>query len=338
MQELPDRGSSVLRTGQLRAPRAAWLACVMALSVFLFSSCSTEGERPLRVGTNVWPGYETLYLARSLGEYRDTDIKLVELPNASEVIQALRNGTLEVAALTLDEALSVAQDGHDLRVVSIMDFSRGGDVVLAQSGITEAADLRGRRIGVENTAVGAIMLDAVLRSANLQLDDVEAIPITVDEHAEAFVSGRVDAIVTFEPVRSKLLAVGAEPLFDSSFIPDRIVDVLVTRADVAERHAVNLRSLLRGHFTAQAYLRDHPDAAAALIEARVGLPEAALGPMFRGIYLPDLVENHRLLTPGPAGLEPVLHDLIELMRDRGLLHSVPDTSAMLTSAWLPEKG
>ena len=32
-------------------------------------SCSAEQESPLRVGTNIWPGYEPFYLARDLGYY-----------------------------------------------------------------------------------------------------------------------------------------------------------------------------------------------------------------------------------------------------------------------------
>ena len=333
MPASPDRKPTGL---SLAVACRAWV--LLMVGALLLTGCSAEGDRPLRVGTNVWPGYETLYLARALGEYRDADIKLVELPNASEVIQALRNGTLEAAALTLDEALLVAQDGYDLRVVLVMDFSRGGDVVLGRPGIRDAADLRGRRVGVESTAVGAIMLDAVLRSVDLTIDDVDAVPITVDQHAEAFDAGRIDAVVTFEPVRSELLATGAEPLFDSSRIPNRIVDVLVVHADAAERHAEDLRTLLQGHFRAQAHLHSHPAESAAVIKARIGLAQAELADVYRGIHLPDLDENRRLLSAGPAGLEPVLRDLAELMHRRGMLHGMPDTGALLSSYWLPDGG
>jgi len=45
----------------------------------------------------------------------------------------------------------------------------------------------------------------------------------------AFKKRQVDAIVTFEPVKSELLSSGANILFDSHQIPGRIVDVLVVR-------------------------------------------------------------------------------------------------------------
>jgi NitT/TauT family transport system substrate-binding protein len=44
----------------------------------------------MRIDTNVWPGYEPIYLAREQGEYSDNEVRLVELPNAGTVIQAYR--------------------------------------------------------------------------------------------------------------------------------------------------------------------------------------------------------------------------------------------------------
>ncbi|MDJ0739111.1 MAG: ABC transporter substrate-binding protein [Gammaproteobacteria bacterium] len=301
------------------------------------AACEVQERRPFRVGTNVWPGYETLYLARELGAYRNSDIKLVELPNASEVIQALRNGTLEAAALTLDEALSVAQDGYDLRVALIMDFSRGGDALIGGADVATLGDIRGRRVGVESTAVGAILLDAALRSAGMSVADVELVPLTVDEHYDAFASREVDAVVTFEPVRTRLLDAGGSPLFDSSRIPNRIVDVLVVPADVAQRRPDSLRTLLHGHFMALDYMRADTDEAMRIIAARMHLEPDALAQLFAGLFLPGLVDNHHLLAAGQAGLQRSLAELVELMHARGMLHRKPDTAGMLSASWLPAR-
>jgi len=44
-----------------------FLLAPLILSVLF--ACSAEQESPLRVGTNIWPGYEPFYLARELGYY-----------------------------------------------------------------------------------------------------------------------------------------------------------------------------------------------------------------------------------------------------------------------------
>lgn len=311
------------------------LVC-LSLVYLSLSACSLDSARPFRIGTNVWPGYEPLYLARALGLYDNSGIKLVELANASAVLQALRAGTLEGAALTLDEALSVAQDGYDLRIVAVLDFSRGGDALVAQPGLRRLADLRGRRIGVENTAVGAIMLDAALRQAGMRMADVQMVPVTLDAHRAAFGSGEVDAVVTFEPVKSLLLGDGAVNLFDSGRIPDRIVDVLVVSTQALAQHGDRVRQLLHGHFQGLRHLREDPLGAAAIMAGRLRVPPEAVAALYEGIHQPGLAENRRLLGAGTRHLYPSVERLVRLMLDRRMLHRAPDTRAMLSAEWLPE--
>ena len=128
---------------------------VLALTL---SACSQTPEPPLRIATNIWPGYEPLYLARSLGYYEKTPIRLVEMTSASETIQAIRNNIIEGAALTLDEVLVLLADDFDLHVILVMDFSHGGDVLLAKPSIETLDELRGKKVAVETSAVGAILL------------------------------------------------------------------------------------------------------------------------------------------------------------------------------------
>ncbi|MBU1405285.1 MAG: ABC transporter substrate-binding protein [Proteobacteria bacterium] len=284
---------------------------------FWLNGCAKRQEPLLRVASNVWSGYETLYLARSLGYYEDKNIRLVELPSNSQVSQSLRNGVIEAACLTLDEALSLLQDGVDLRVVLVMDFSHGADVVMARPGIDTLQALRGKRIGVETAAVGATMLDAALQAGELQAEDVTIVPLTVDGHADAYRAGRIDAVVTFEPVRSRLLQEGARVLFDSAQVPGRIVDVLAVRPEVAAAHAKALGALLKGHFRAREYLAGQPQDAAKRMAPRLG--ENALE-QFVGLRLPGIQENQALLGGNPPGLKSIAGELAALMLRRKLLH------------------
>ncbi len=90
------------------------MPAVLALSL---AGCGVEPAPPLRIGTNVWSGYEPLYLARELGYLDPRSVHLVEYPSASEVIRAFRNQAIEAAALTFDEVLLLTQDGFEPRVV-----------------------------------------------------------------------------------------------------------------------------------------------------------------------------------------------------------------------------
>lgn len=289
--------------------------CLFLLS--LLSACNETPDAPLRIGTNTWPGYEPLYLARSLGYYDDSQVKLVELTSASEVIHALRSGNLEGAALTLDEALTLMDDGFDLRVILAMDISNGGDVLLAKPEIDSLADLRGKRVAVEYTAVGALLLDGALRAADLTAADIEIVACAVDEHLDCYSS--VDAVVTFEPTKTKLLNQGARLLFDSSQIPGKIVDVLVVLEEVTSTHSRSLEHLLAGYFKAREYLAGEPNDAAKRMAGRLGLAPADVLASYKGLHLPGLKENQLLLTGNPPLLQRTADDLASLMREKKLL-------------------
>ncbi|BCX88907.1 NitT/TauT family transport system substrate-binding protein [Methylomarinovum tepidoasis] len=311
------------------------LAAVVVPAIFLTSDFGERPPSPLRVGTNVWPGYEPLYLARSLGHLDPDDIQLVELRSSTDTMQLLRSGDLEAAALTLDEALDVAQDGFDLGVVLIMDLSQGGDVLMARPGIDSLSALRGKRIGVESSAVGAILLDGALEAAALPVEAVDIVPLKVDEHEQAYRQGLIDAVVTFEPVATRLRQAGAVTLFTSAAIPERIVDVLVVRRDLVAGRTAALRRLLTGYFEALAYLHDHPEAAARRIAPRMSVTPAQALRAYRGLHLPDLAENRVWLEGPTPKLVEAATKIKAIMLAHGLLRREVRIEPLPEAAYLP---
>ncbi len=291
---------------------------------------------PLRVGTNVWPGYEPLYLARELGYYRNRPIRLLELRSTGDVTQLLRAGSIEVAALTLDETLSVLQDGFDLGVIAVMDVSQGGDVLLARPSIATLAQLKGKRIGVESSAVGAILLDGALAAARLRDDQVEIVPLTVAEHEAAYRDRRIDAVVTFEPVATRLREQGARVLFDSRRIPDRIVDVLVVRRDLIRGRESALEALLDGYFQALAFMKERPRRAAELSARRLNLTPAEVQRSYRGLRLPTLADNHRWLSGEMPVLSVTGRRIAAFLVRKGLLRHAVDPGRLAEPRFLPE--
>lgn len=288
----------------------------MVLTLAL-AGCDAGYRHPFRVGTSVWPGYEPLHLAADLGDYEGSQIKMVELSNASSVARALRNGMLEAAALTLDEALTLVEDGLDLSIVLIFNFSKDRHVLLARPSVLSVEGLKGLRVGVENAAARVLVLDAAARSAGLTMDDIELIELTVDEQPEAFRTGTVDAVETHEPVRSKLLRLGARELFDTSKIPMPGVDVLVVRSDIAARRGETLGTLLEGYFNALDYLEAKPQDATYRIARRMQVSPAAVPSMYHGLYQPDAAENRELLA--------------------GTGNTMTANKSLLSAQWLPEE-
>ncbi|RME33235.1 MAG: hypothetical protein D6786_08240 [Gammaproteobacteria bacterium] len=288
------------------------------LCLLLLYACSPPPQ-PLRVAAIPWPGYEALFLARAQGHLDPFAVHLVEMESATSVLHELRNGTVDAAALTLDETLSAIAQGVPLAVVLVLDISDGADALLARPGIERLDELRGRKVGVETSALGALMLQSALEAGGLKPSDVVVVPLTVDSHERAFERGEIDAVVTFEPVRSRLLRAGARLLFDSRQIPGRIIDVLAVRTDRVADHATALEHLLRAWFRALAFQRNHPERAARLMQPRLRLEVEAILAAFDGIEQPDAAANRSLLSGSPAPLDERARELARFMAAHGLL-------------------
>lgn len=291
---------------------------------------------PLRMGTNVWPGYEGFYLARNLGYFEGTPVQMVEFGSSSEVLRAYRNGDLEVAALTLDEALLLTETNPQIQIFLIADISNGGDVILGKPGIPNLSGLRGKRVGVEATALGAYVLTRALQTVNLTPEAVQVVPLEVSEHERAFQAGEIDAVVTFDPVRSRLLAGGATLLFDSRQIPGEIVDIVVTDRATIENRKADLIALVNAWFRAIDYLKTNPQDAAARIAPRQNVTPQQFLDSLEGLLIPGIEENQRLLSQQDPALVKGAQQLVEVMLNNKLLNQAVDPAPLLNEAIVKE--
>ncbi len=304
------------------------LACLCLLS------CTPTPE-PLRIGAIAWPGYEPLFLAEAEGQLAAAHIQVVEQPAASDVMRLLRNRSLEAAYLTLDETLTLLAEGLDLQVVLVTNRSRGADAVLVRPPRDSLADLKGSRVGVENTAVGGILLAAALDRAGLAPADLDLRFIPTDRHVQAYRDGEVDALVTFEPTRSILIAADARQVFDSSAIPDRILDVMVMRREVTREREAQVRALVAAHFAGLALLRDQPDRATEIIARHWHIPPEQVANSFRGLELTDLAANRQLLGGAMPPLAERAREIGTLMQHQQLLNAPPPTTQLANARYLP---
>ena len=309
----------------------AFMGLILGLGL---AACGDAPQSPMRVGTNVWPGYEPAYLARDLGYYSENDVILNQFQSATETIRAFRNGAIDVVALTLDEALLLAQDGIDVQIFLVADMSVGGDVIVAQPGINSVKDLKGRTIGVESSALGAYVLTRALEIHGLPFDAVRLAHLTVDESEQAFYDAKVDAVVTFEPYRSRMINNGASEIFSSREMPNEIVDVLVTRRSYADQNPEALSAFSKAWLKAVTFIEANPEKAAVMIGARLGLSAEDTQASFVGLWLPGQADNISLLAHDtPISLIGSTAKLSTVLVKHGLLKKPVPMGDVFTDAF-----
>lgn len=310
--------------------RAGGLAA--ALAAFAAVGCAPRA--PLRIAAQAWPGYAFLFMAGRAGLSAAGGVEIVETANLGKSAEALLAGQVDGAALTLDEVIRLLRRGMALKIVLILDISAGGDAVLARPEFAQPAALRGRRIGVEPSTLGAIMFARVLEAGGLQPADVERVGIDVD-HVRAWESGGLDAIVSYDPYARALEDRGLARVFDSRAIPGQIVDVLAVRADALEPQQEALGALVRGHFLARADWMGRPFDSAFVLGDILGIrPDAVRGAM-SGLDLPDAAFNRHLLHPPANDLMHTAAAIGGIMVRFGIIDSVPMLDGLFTPSFIP---
>jgi NitT/TauT family transport system substrate-binding protein len=307
---------------------------VTGILAIAITNCTTPPSSPLRIGANLWTGYETLYLARNLGYYDQQPIKLVDYPSGTEEVRAYRNHEIEGAGLSIDQALSIAATQDNIKIITIMDVSHGGDVILGKPEIANIKALKGKRVGVESTALGAFFISRALEKNGMSVKDIQIVSLELTEHERAYKQGKVDAVVTFGPARIKLLAAGAKLLFDSSQIPGEIVDILAVSKEAITNSSDTIQSLVNGRFRALDYLEKNPQDAASRIAKRTQVTPEQILNAFKGLRQPNLQQNQKLLDKSDPALVNSMRKLVQIMVENKLLPKAIDPVNLLDDRFI----
>lgn len=284
----------------------AVLVCALILP-----ACSSD-KSPVNIAAHVWPGYEFLFLGQNLNFIPQRTLTLTETASATDSIASLHQDNVNGAALTLDEVLLARSQGIDLRIILIMDISVGADKIVARENIGSVNELRGKTIAVEDSAVGKLLLAQALDKHSLALTDVDILPAPAEQHLALWQSGKADALVTYEPKATLILNRGGHVIFDSSQVPETIVDVLAVKDDVIRDKPDMLHQLVSGFFKAQRHFFTNPQDAAYRMSAHLNVPSQEVRYLYKGLELPGIEHNLQLLNPTNPHLTSVARDILSL--------------------------
>lgn len=334
MQELkgPGRGIRDDSTDDQGLTRRRWLGTALLGPAVLpwLAACQPVPPLPLKLGMNPWVGFDPLVLARERGMADPAAVLIVELTSSSETLRSFRNGLLDAAAIRLDEALRLADEGFDPRLVAVLSESAGGDAVLARSDVNGLDDLRGRTVAVEATTVGALMLKRLLQAAALQESDVRVMNVEATQHQALLRNRRADVAVSFEPLAGALREDGHRVLFDSRQMPGDIVDVLVVSPLVLHSRFRQVQALLDAWRRGLLTLQQEPELSAQLLAPGADLSVADYMAVGQGLRFYSPAESLALIDGAPPALGQASERLALTLQVMGLLRESPDWGRLLT--------
>lgn len=310
----------------------------LALFAFFLLGCESKKETKfVSVAMNTWPGYEPIYLAKELG-FLDDNIKINRVESATDTVAMFHNDIIDIAFVTLDEAITLRDRvDYDIKIITIMDSSNGGDVILGQEDIKSLKDLKGKKIGVEASGVGAyILLRAFELDSDIEIEDVTVVSTIYNEHEESFKNKNVAAVVTFEPVKTILLKESANILFDSSKIPNEILDVMIVKDKSIDKKYNELRNFLIGWYKAVDFIKLNHKKSMKMMAKYEGVKYLEFEKAFSDIMVPSLKENRLSLAVNNTQTQDLLEGVGDFLLSNKMISKKVKVKDVFTNKLLPK--
>lgn len=309
------------------------------------SAAPAAGERPgaaappaepvkLTVGHDLWIGYSGVFLANELGYFKEAglDVALKPFSNPGDTLAALASSQLDVGLTTLQNlAVLKGNSETDVVAIALVDSSNGADAVVAKESVKSMADLKGKTVALTLGEVNHMLFLFGLEKSGISPGDVKITSMSADDAGAAFVAGKVDAAVTWEPWITKATKNGGHVIFTSASMPDTITNsVAVHKAKLdsgGDAYKRFLGAVDRGVQT----LRGEPDKAYPIIGKYLSASPEDVKGMLAGDKIYDLADNKRLFgaadKAGPAVAS--MRSVIDFVVQSKLVKTAPAAESLL---------
>lgn len=298
----------------------------------VFSALGSAVHAEVKVGVSDWTGWVAWYVAQDQGYFRKygADVKLVWFANYSDSIAALSTGQLDANSQAWSDTLGPLAKGLPLKVVLVNDNSAGNDAVMVGPKIQNFADLRGHTVALEQYSISHFVLYTALARNGLTPKDVKVVNLAAGDAAAAFMSGRVDAAVVWNPWISQIEKSGrGHPLFTSTQMPGLIPDLLVAQAPAIQNPTKrkDLIAMIRAWFDTEAFIRANPDRAVAIMAKVVGMDREQYKVFLPGTRFFDAAANQDAFDPHSArSLVSVAPTIGSFLLSNKLIDAQPDAT------------
>ena len=308
------------------------LIFVAGFAFAISSMLSKEGEKshPIKIGINEWMGYDPLILAdkEKLFERNGVSVEVKRYTSATLEMEAIKRGELDGAGFTLDEAFALIASGFKGKIVLLVDYSMGGDMLIGQEDITDIPMLEGKKIGYEGSVVGEFLLQRALESFRLRSGDITLVEVDATDWLSAFKEKEVDALVCFNPVATELLDKHlGNTLFSSADIPFEIIDVLIFSESFYKGNTEAVSNVLNGWFDALDYIESNLDKAADIISTEKNITSSNYKEGLAGLVHPTYAVNKEMMSAeSKDNIYKRSQVVVDFMISRGLLSKRVDTA------------
>ncbi len=312
-----------------------------ALSAFVLSLSSIPAAfAEVKIGLSDWPGWVAWYVAEQKGFFKkhNANVKLVWFANYTDSIAALSAGQVDANCQTWSDSLAPLAKGIAIKTILVNDNSAGNDALMVSPKIKSFADLKGKTIALEEFSVSHFVLVTALAKNGMSLADVKVTNLTAGDAAAAFLAGRVDAAVVWNPWVNQIQSSGkGKALFTSKDMPGLIPDLLVAQEKAIKEKRKDFLGMIHAWYDTVAFIQAKPDEAAQIMSKVVDMK-----PDDYKVFLPGTKffgEKEVLAAldeKNPRSLNAVASTIMKFLLDNKLMEGEPDIAKGIDASLVRE--
>ena len=242
---------------------------VLALAAFLVMGSASAGlfdflgggDDTVKIGYLPSDHDAALFVADAQGKFAEKNIttELVQFNNGGDLMTAMASGEVDVGYVGIAPVLSSVAKGVPVKVISSAQTDGSGIVVTKDSGITSAADLKGKSIATPGEAsIQYVLLTYYLKENNLSTDDLNISAMKVPSMNDALKTKQIDGIITFQPYVSIAANNSDNVVLEDSadILPNHPCCVVVASDDFIKNHEDTVKDILAIHENATEFINE----------------------------------------------------------------------------------
>lgn len=296
-------------------------------------------QEPIKVGVVLYPGFGTPYISQEKGFFTNEGIKveIVMLP-VETMVPALESGQVQLLVGSIDMMPIIADANINAKAILSTSISYGADGIVVKNNINNIKDLKGQKVYLAYGFPGHFLFRFLAERAGLSYSDVELVNLNPDDVGSSFISGSVNAGVTWEPWLSKATErADGKVLLTSREEPGIITDIIMARADLLENRKEDIKRFMRGFFKGVDYWNNNKDEGNTIVAKNFNLTKDEFAPMYDTIKLSNYNFNlEKFDKTKSLNVFELVNKSGEVYLKDGIIKAKPDADKLIDASLLKE--
>ena len=275
---------------------------------------ATLHAAPLKIAYSDWPGFTILEVAKQKGWFKEAGVE-VELVwfDYLPSLDAFSAGKVDAVTAVATDALVNGANGAKSKIICLLDYSEGSDMIIGAPGVNSLKDLKGKKVGLEVTLVEHLLLLKGLEANGMKQSDVELVNTPTNDTPQVLASGKVGAVAAWYPVSGQALkaVAGSKALFTSADAKGLIYDCLAVNPTSFAKNKADWEKVVKVYYKCVDFIYDPATKGEAvkIMAAKVGADEAEYAKAIPGTHFLTLAEAKKAFKKGD-GLDSIYGSMV----------------------------